>query len=95
MCQSKCVTSSLSDPQDKPLLIGSIKSNLGHAEPASGVASLCKVLMSYTKGVIPPNIHLNEINPKLEAVIQGRLKIVVSILTWLCNVHNVYMYTFI
>ena len=59
------------------MLIGSIKSNLGHAEPASGVASLCKVLMGYTHGIIPPNIHLNEINPKLTAVVEGRLKIVV------------------
>ena len=64
--------------QDSPLLIGSIKSNLGHAEPASGVASLCKVLLSYTNQLIPPNILLNEINPKLEAVVQGRLKIVVG-----------------
>ena len=62
--------------KDNPLLVGSIKSNLGHAEPASGVASLCKVLLSFIHGVIPPNIHLNNINPKLEAVVQGRVKIV-------------------
>ena len=62
--------------EKEPILIGSIKSNLGHAEPASGVASLCKILLSYVNSQIPPNIHLNTINPKLEAVIEGRVKIV-------------------
>ncbi|KAJ5936907.1 Acyl transferase/acyl hydrolase/lysophospholipase [Penicillium verhagenii] len=38
---------------DNPLLIGSIKSNIGHSEPAAGNSGLLKVIMSMEKGVIP------------------------------------------
>jgi acyl transferase domain-containing protein len=40
-------------PADKPLLIGSIKSNVGHPEPAAGNSGLMKVIMAMEKGVIP------------------------------------------
>lgn len=43
--------------------IGSVKSNIGHLEAASGMAGLIKVVMSLTNGVIPPNIHYNTPTP--------------------------------
>jgi len=42
-------------PVDQPLLIGSVKSNIGHLEAASGLASIIKVAMAFEKGLIPPN----------------------------------------
>ncbi|KAJ5773647.1 ketoacyl-synt-domain-containing protein [Penicillium paradoxum] len=39
--------------RDQPLLVGSIKANLGHCESASGLAGLIKTVMSLEKGVIP------------------------------------------
>jgi acyl transferase domain-containing protein/NADPH:quinone reductase-like Zn-dependent oxidoreductase/NAD(P)-dependent dehydrogenase (short-subunit alcohol dehydrogenase family) len=44
---------------NKTINIGSIKSNLGHAEGASGINSIIKCLMSYETGVLLPNIHYN------------------------------------
>ena len=41
----------------KPLLIGSVKSNMGHSEAASGLMSLLKVFCIQNEGVIPPNLH--------------------------------------
>ncbi len=50
---------------DKPLLIGSVKSNLGHLEAASAVAGLVKALYVIRHGVVPPTIHLKNPNPHI------------------------------
>ena len=51
--------------RDKPLLIGSIKTNIGHLESASGLAGLIKATLCLEKGLIPPNINFVEVNPAL------------------------------
>uniref|UniRef100_A0A0K0ESV2 Fatty acid synthase n=1 Tax=Strongyloides stercoralis TaxID=6248 RepID=A0A0K0ESV2_STRER len=63
-------------PLDNPLLIGSVKSNMGHAEPASGLCSIAKVLLAMERGIIPPNLHYNEPNPYIPGLSDGRLKVV-------------------
>ncbi|CAF3924762.1 unnamed protein product [Adineta steineri] len=52
---------------DPPLLIGSVKSNLGHTEGAAGVASLIKVAMCMHHRTIPPSMQFTSLNPKIEA----------------------------
>ncbi|NQX86433.1 MAG: polyketide synthase [Flavobacteriaceae bacterium] len=47
----------------KPLLTGSVKSNIGHLEPAAGVASLVKSLLVLKHKMIPPGLHLEHLNP--------------------------------
>jgi acyl transferase domain-containing protein len=54
-------------PFDPPLLIGSVKSNIGHTEGTAGVASLIKAVMSMKQRRIPPNMHFTALNPKIEA----------------------------
>lgn len=43
-----------------PLFVGSIKSNIGHLESASGISGLLKAIMAVEKGQIPPNLNLKE-----------------------------------
>ena len=51
--------------KDKPLLIGSVKSNLGHMEAASGVAGLVKALHCIKHRTIPASIHFKDPNPNI------------------------------
>ncbi|XP_077184140.1 fatty acid synthase [Paroedura picta] len=60
----------------EPLLIGSTKSNMGHPEPASGLAALAKVVLSLEHGLWAPNIHYNTPNPDIPALQDGRIEVV-------------------
>ncbi|XP_044275877.1 fatty acid synthase [Varanus komodoensis] len=59
-----------------PLLIGSTKSNMGHPEPASGLAALAKVLLSLEHGLWAPNLHYSTPNPDIPALQDGRIEVV-------------------
>ncbi|CAL8122739.1 unnamed protein product [Orchesella dallaii] len=69
------------DPQ-KPLLIGSVKSNMGHSEPASGLCSMAKILHAMQEGVLPANLHFKQPNPDIPALSDGRFKVVSENMPW-------------
>lgn len=52
--------------RDAPLPIGSVKTNIGHTEPASGIAGLLKAMLVLEKGVIPPSLHHETPNPAID-----------------------------
>ena len=54
------------DRRQDPLYVGSVKSNIGHLESASGLAGLVKTVLILEKGYIPPNINLQQIKSGLE-----------------------------
>lgn len=55
------------DLRTTPLLIGALKSNIGHLEGAAGLAGLIKTILILEKGVIPPNIWFEKPNPAILA----------------------------
>ena len=53
------------DPEN-PLLIGSVKTNIGHLEAAAGAAGLMKVILAMRQGVIPKHLHFRDPNPEID-----------------------------
>ncbi len=53
------------DPQ-RPLLVGSVKTNIGHLEYASGVAGLIKAVLAMSTGVIPAHLNFQDPNPQID-----------------------------
>lgn len=51
-----------------PLLVGSIKSNAGHAELASGLMSVAKVIIALERACIPANLHYVTPNPYISGL---------------------------
>ena len=87
--EAHCTSTKVGDPEEcraldevfctgreKPLFIGSVKSNMGHSEPASGSCSVAKILIALDNQKLPPNLNFKTIKPEITALVEGRLKVV-------------------
>lgn len=71
-----------------PLLISSIKGNIGHCEEASGAAGLAKLLLMLRHGIVPKQASLTTLNPKITGLEGGHLRIPVEAHTWRRSKHR-------
>ena len=63
--EAAAVGHSLGQSRSDPLPIGSVKTNIGHLEPASGMAGLLKAALALDRGVVPPTLHCETPNSNI------------------------------
>ncbi|KAG8408831.1 Type I Iterative PKS [Metarhizium acridum] len=77
----KAISETLAADRDirKPIVVGSVKPNIGHLEGAAGVAGIIKGVMVLEKGKIPPNINFKTGNPDIDF---ENWKVPTSLMDW-------------
>jgi 6-methylsalicylic acid synthase len=68
-------------PANEPMLLGSVKPNIGHLEAGAGVASLLKAVLALSHAEIPPSLHYTEGNPAIDWDNNG-LRVVTARTPW-------------
>ncbi len=68
-------------PENSPLLIGAVKTNLGHTEAAAGIAGFIKAVLAVQRGQIPPNQRFENPNPHIPFA-DLRMKVVDTQTDW-------------
>ncbi|MGL4966739.1 MAG: SDR family NAD(P)-dependent oxidoreductase [Inquilinus sp.] len=63
--EAEAIGRALGQKRDAPLPVGSVKSNIGHLEPASGLAGMIKAILAIEHRVLPATLHLDTINPDI------------------------------
>jgi len=64
--EANAIGKAFAGPRGTALPIGSVKSNFGHLEPASGLVGLLKTVLALEKGVYPASLHIQEPNPHID-----------------------------
>ena len=92
----KAIDKVLTKNRKAPLLIGSVKSNMGHSHGAANLCSVAKVLLAMENRAIPPNLYFSNPSPNISALTENRVKVNINTYnlkyTYLSNINQFFLF---